>query len=228
MKRKILIVEDNRGIQMSLKDEFESNGYQTVVASNGEEGLRMTLEEKPDLIILDIMMPVMDGYEVCKKLRMKGNHIPVIMLTVKNREIDKVLGLELGADDYVTKPFSVAELSARVKTIFRRMEEYADRTESFTIGATKFNFKKYEANKNGEPVTFTPLEFQLLELLANKKGEVITRDEMLDKVWGENNVMISLRTIDSHIVNIRKKLEKDPGNPKHIINVRGVGYKLAE
>ena len=228
MKRKILIVEDNRGIQMSLKDEFESNGYQTMVASNGEEGLRLALEEKPDLIILDIMLPVMDGYEVCKKLRMKGNHIPVIMLTVKNREIDKVLGLELGADDYVTKPFSVAELSARVKTIFRRMEEYSGKTESYTIGQINLDFKKYEASKNGESVIFTPLEFQLLELLVNNKGEVITRDEMLDKVWGENNVVISLRTIDSHIVNIRKKLEKDPAHPKYIINIRGVGYKLVE
>jgi len=228
MKRKILIVEDNRGIQMSLKDEFESEGYETLVAGNGEEGLRMILEEKPDLIILDIMMPVMDGYEVCKKLRMKGNHIPVIMLTVKNREIDKVLGLELGADDYVTKPFSVAELSARVKTIFRRMEEYSGKTESYTIGQINLDFKKYEASKNGESVIFTPLEFQLLELLVNNKGEVITRDEMLDKVWGENNVVISLRTIDSHIVNIRKKLEKDPAHPKYIINIRGVGYKLME
>jgi DNA-binding response OmpR family regulator len=174
------------------------------------------------------MLPAMDGYEVCKKLRMKGNHIPVIMLTVKNREIDKVLGLELGADDYVTKPFSVAELSARVKTIFRRMEEYSQKTESCKIGETELNFKKFEANKNGKPVIFTPLEFQLLELLVNNKGKVITRDEMLDKVWGEHNVVISLRTIDSHIVNIRKKLEKDPAHPRYIINIRGVGYKLVE
>ena len=228
MKKKILIIEDNRGIQMSLKDEFESNGYQVTVASDGAEGLRLALEKKPNLIILDIMLPVMDGYEVCKKLRMKGNHIPVIMLTVKNREIDKVLGLELGADDYVTKPFSVAELSARVRTIFRRMEEYSGKTESYTIGQINLDFKKYEASKNGESVILTPLEFQLLELLVNNKGEVITRDEMLDKVWGENNVVISLRTIDSHIVNIRKKLEKDPAHPKYIINIRGVGYKLME
>jgi len=228
MKKKILIIEDSRGIQMSLKDEFKSNGYQVTVASDGAEGLRLALEGKPDLIILDIMLPVMDGYEVCKKLRMKGNHIPVIMLTVKNREIDKVLGLELGADDYVTKPFSVAELSARVRTIFRRMEEYSGKTESYTIGQINLDFKKYEASKNGESVIFTPLEFQLLELLVNNKGEVITRDEMLDKVWGENNVVISLRTIDSHIVNIRKKLEKDPAHPKYIINIRGVGYKLVE
>jgi len=228
MKKKILIIEDSRGIQMSLKDEFKSNGYQVTVASDGAEGLRLALEKKPNLIILDIMLPVMDGYEVCKKLRMKGNHIPVIMLTVKNREIDKVLGLELGADDYVTKPFSVAELSARVRTIFRRMEEYSGKTESYTIGQINLDFKKYEASKNGESVIFTPLEFQLLELLVNNKGEVITRDEMLDKVWGENNVVISLRTIDSHIVNIRKKLEKDPAHPKYIINIRGVGYKLVE
>ncbi len=228
MKKKILIIEDNRGIQMSLKDEFESEGYTTLVSGNGEEGLHLAFEEKPDLIILDIMLPVMDGYEVCKRLRMKGNNIPVIMLTVKNREIDKVLGLELGADDYVTKPFSVAELSARVKTIFRRMDEYSLKTEVGRIGETELNFKKFEAKKNGEAVIFTPLEFQLLKFLVNKKGEVITRDEMLDKVWGENNVVISLRTIDSHMANIRKKLEDDSAHPKYIVNVRGVGYKLAE
>jgi two-component system alkaline phosphatase synthesis response regulator PhoP len=130
MSRKILIVEDNLGIQMSLKDEFESNGYQVIIAENGGEGLIIAEKQKPDLIILDIMLPVMDGYEVCKKLRMEGNHTPIIMLTVKNKEIDKVLGLELGADDYVTKPFSVRELSARVKTIFRRLGEYSTENNS--------------------------------------------------------------------------------------------------
>lgn len=228
MSRKILIVEDNPGIQMSLKDEFESNGYHVFIAENGSEGMMIVEKQKPDLIILDIMLPVMDGYEVCKKLRMEGNHTPIIMLTVKNKEIDKVLGLELGADDYMTKPFSVRELSARVKTIFRRLGEYSTEIHAFRIGETDLNFKKYEAIKKGEKIDFTPLEFQLLQLLAKNQGKVISRDEILQKVWGEQNVVISLRTIDSHITHIRKKLEDDPANPKYIINIRGVGYKLID
>lgn len=213
---------------MSLKDEFESDGYQVFIAENGGEGLAMAKNQNPDLIILDIMLPVMDGYEVCKKLRMEGNHTPIIMLTVKNKEIDKVLGLELGADDYVTKPFSVRELSARVKTIFRRLGEYSTENHPFYIGETELDFKKYEAKRRGKTIDFTPLEFQVLQLLVRNKGQVLTRDEILEKVWGEHNVVISLRTIDSHIANIRKKLEDDPENPKYILNIRGVGYKLAD
>ena len=228
MSKKILVVEDNRGIQMSLRDEFESDGYQVFIAENGSDGLAMAKEQKPDLIILDIMLPVMDGYEVCKKLRMEKNHTPIIMLTVKNKEIDKVLGLELGADDYVTKPFSVRELSARVKTIFRRLGEYSAELSSYYIGETELDFKKYEAIRKGEKIDFTPLEFQVLQLFVKNKGQVLTRDEILEKVWGEHNVVISLRTIDSHIVNIRKKLEDDPTNPKYIINIRSVGYKLTD
>ena len=213
---------------MSLKDEFESNGYQVFIVENGREGLIIAEKQKPDLIILDIMLPVMDGYEVCKKLRMEGNHTPIIMLTVKNKEIDKVLGLELGADDYVTKPFSVRELSARVKTIFRRLEEYSTELQSFYLGETELDFKKYEATKKGNKIDFTPLEFQVLQLFVKNIGQVITRDEILEEVWGEQNMVISLRTIDSHIANIRKKLEDDPANPKYILNIRGVGYKLTD
>lgn len=228
MNKKILVIEDNRGIQMSLKDEFESDGYNVFIAENGEEGLSMAIKQKPDLIILDLMLPLMDGYEVCKKLRMEGNHTPIIMLTVKNKEIDKILGLELGADDYMTKPFSVRELSARVKTIFRRMGEYSAELTSCFIGETELDFKKYEATKKGQKIDFTPLEFQVLQLFVKNINQVLTRDEILNKVWGENNVVISLRTIDSHIANIRKKLEDDPTNPIYIINIRGVGYKLVD
>jgi len=213
---------------MSLRDEFESEGYQVFIAENGSDGLVMAREQKPDLIILDIMLPVLDGYEVCKKLRAEENHTPIIMLTVKNKEIDKILGLELGADDYVTKPFSVRELSTRVKTIFRRLGEYSAESHFYSIGEIELDFKKYEASKQGNKIDFTPLEFQVLQLLVMNKSQVLTRNEILDKVWGENNVVISLRTIDSHISNIRKKLEDDPTNPKYIINIRGVGYKLAD
>jgi len=228
MNKTILIIEDNRGIQMSLMDELEAEGYRVFTAGDGNEGLKLVKEKDPDLIILDIMLPGLDGYEVCKRLRGGGNTTPIIMLTVKNKEIDKVLGLELGADDYVTKPFSVRELSARVKTLFRRQEEYSGTSESCTIGETSLNFSKYEATRKGVKIDFTPLEFQLLQFLAENRGTVLTRDQLLDQVWGKDNVVISLRTIDSHVASIRKKLEEDPSNPKFIMNIRGVGYKLAD
>lgn len=226
MLRKILIVEDDPGIQMSLQDEFESEGYQVFVANDGAKGLSMTKEKKPDLIILDIMLPELDGYEVCKRLRKEGNNTPIIMLTVKDKEIDKVLGLEFGADDYVTKPFSLRELLARVKSVFRRIEDHPTEIHSFCIGETEFDFKKYEAKKRGQKIEYTPLEFQMLRLLVKQKGEVLTRDNFLDHIWGEDNLVVSSRTIDSHIANIRKKIEEDPSNPKFITSIRGVGYKL--
>jgi two-component system alkaline phosphatase synthesis response regulator PhoP len=228
MNKKILIIEDNTGIQMSLMDELEAEGYRVFIAGDGNEGLKLVKEKDPDLIILDIMLPGLDGYEVCKRLRSEGNTTPIIMLTVKNKEIDKVLGLELGADDYVTKPFSVREISARVKTLFRRQEEYSGTSESCTIGETSLNFRKYEAIRKGVKIDFTPLEFQLLQFLAENRGTVMTRDQLLEQVWGKDNVVISLRTIDSHVASIRKKLEEDPSNPKFIMNIRGVGYKLAD
>jgi DNA-binding response OmpR family regulator len=197
-------------------------------ADDGEEGLKMVEGQKPDLIILDVMLPVLDGYEVCKKLRREGDNTPIIMLTVKDKEIDKVLGLELGADDYVTKPFGLRELLARVKTIFRRTEERSTELTSYCIGETELNFKKYEARKRGQKVEFTPLEFQMLKLFIKQKGQVLTRDDFLDKIWGEDNLVVSSKTIDSHIANIRKKIEVEPSNPKFIKSVRGVGYKLIE
>ena len=228
MSKKILIIEDDPGIKMSLKDEFESERYIVYTADDGEEGLKMVGAQKPDLIILDVMLPILDGYEVCKKLRREGDNTPIIMLTVKDKEIDKVLGLELGADDYVTKPFSLRELLARVKTIFRRTEERSTELTSYCIGETELNFKKYEARKRGQKVEFTPLEFQMLKLLIKQKGQVLTRDDFLDKIWGEDNMVVSSKTIDSHIANIRKKIEDDPSNPRFIKSVRGVGYKLSE
>jgi two-component system alkaline phosphatase synthesis response regulator PhoP len=213
---------------LSLTDEFESEGYIVSAAGNGEEGLKMVRQQQPDLIILDVMLPVLDGYDVCKQLRREGNNIPIIMLTVKDKEIDKVLGLELGADDYVTKPFSLRELSARVKTILRRTDQPAVELTHYKIGETELDFRKYEAIKRGQITEFTPLEFQILKLLVEHRGEVIRRDDFLDQIWGENNLVVSGRTIDSHMANIRKKLEDDPSNPRYIISVRGIGYKLNE
>lgn len=188
----------------------------------------MALEQNPDLILLDIMLPGMDGYEVLKHIRAKGNYTPVIMLTVKDSEIDKVLGLELGADDYVTKPFSVRELSARIKTIFRRIEAYGKGPDSCQIGVTTFDFQGYAAEKNGIKIDYTPLEFRMLHVFVKNRGIVLSRDQLLDQVWGKDNLVVSLRTIDSHVSSIRKKLEYDPSNPLHIINIRGIGYKLTE
>jgi DNA-binding response OmpR family regulator len=228
MTKKILIVEDDPGILLGLKDEFESEGYDVWVADDGQKGLDAARNRKPDLIILDIMLPVLDGYEVCKTLRKEEKKTPIIMLTVKDKEIDKVLGLELGADDYVTKPFSLRELLARAKAVLRRTEEHHEDLSTYTFGQIQLNFKKYEATKGGENLELTPLEFHLMRLLIQKKGEVLTRDDFLDGVWGEDNLSVSDRTVDSHIANIRKKLEEDPSNPQNIISVRGVGYKFVD
>jgi two-component system alkaline phosphatase synthesis response regulator PhoP len=228
MPKKILIVEDDPGISLGLKDEFESEGYVVLVADSGEKGWEAAKNQKPDLIILDIMLPVLDGYEVCKRLRMEGNRTPIIMLTVRDKEIDKVLGLELGADDYVTKPFSLRELIARAKAIFRRTEAQVEDLGMYSFGAIELDFKKYEATKKGKNLELTPIEFHLMKLMIQRKGEVLTRDDFLDGVWGASNLSVTDRTVDSHIANIRKKLEDDPADPKHIISVRGVGYKFVD
>ncbi|MBP1768324.1 MAG: chemotaxis protein CheY [Candidatus Aminicenantes bacterium] len=228
MPKKILVVEDEPGIRLSLSDELESDGYQVFTAGDGETALTVAGRDKPDLILLDLMLPVLDGYEVCKKLRMRGDRTPIIMLTVKDKEIDKVLGLELGADDYMTKPFSLRELTARVKAVFRRTEGRPAGLESFSFGGIDLDFKKFEASKKGKKLELTPLEFHMLRLLVERKGEVLTRDDFLDGIWGEDNVAVSSRTIDSHIANIRKKIEDDPSNPRHILSIRGVGYKFVE
>jgi len=228
MPKKILIVEDDPGILLSLKDEFESEGYEISAAEDGEKGFKMAKQQKPDLIILDIMLPFQDGYEVCKRLRMEGDTTPIIMLTVKDKEIDRVLGLELGADDYVTKPFSLRELMARVKSVLRRTEERTKDLATYGFGQVELDFKKYEAKKKGKKLELTPLEFQMLKLFIQRKEQVVSRDDFLDKIWGEDNTYVSFRTVDSHIANIRKKIEDDPSNPKHIISIRGVGYKFTE
>ena len=228
MPKKILIIEDDPGILLSLKDEFESEGYTDSTAEDGEKGLEIAKQQRPDLIILDIMLPVLDGYEVCKRLRMEGDTTPIIMLTVKDKEIDRVLGLELGADDYVTKPFSLRELMARVKSVLRRTEERTKDLTSYSFGQVELDFKKYEAKKKGKKLELTPLEFQMLKLFIQRKEQVVSRDDFLDKIWGEDNTYVSFRTVDSHIANIRKKIEDDPSNPKHIISIRGVGYKFTD
>lgn len=228
MSKKVLIVEDDPGILVSLKDEFESLGYAVFKAENGRKGLAIARQESPDLIILDLMLPGMDGYEVCRELRNEGNRTPIIMLTAKNKEIDKVMGLELGADDYVTKPFSLRELMARVRALLRRTTERIEDIDTCRFGQIELDFKKYEARREGKKLELTALQFHMLKLLIQKKGEVISRDEFLDEIWGRDNVWISHRTIDSHIANIRRKIEDDPYHPTHILSIRGVGYKFVD
>ncbi len=228
MPKKILIIEDEPGILVSLKDEFESQGYVVYVAEDGEKGLKLARGEKPDLIILDIMLPVLDGYEVCKRLRMEGDNTPIIMLTVKDKEVDKVLGLELGADDYVTKPFSFRELTARVKAVFRRTEERVKDLTRFGFGNIELDFEKYEAKKAGQKLDLTTLEFHMLKFFIQNKGKVLSRDDFLDRIWGEDNVSVSFRTVDSHVANIRKKIEDEPASPKHILSIRSIGYKFVD
>lgn len=226
--KKILIIEDEPGIRVSVRDEFASLGYEIVTAENGTAGLEAARRTKPDLILLDIKLPGIDGYTVCQRLRGEGDRTPIIILTVKDRELDKILGLELGADDYLTKPFSLRELEARVKAVLRRAAEREIGIGEYRFGRVKLNFRKYEAEKSGRKLELTRVEFDLLRLLVEKKDRVLTRGEILDAIWGEDNVCVSERTIDSHIANIRRKIEDRPDAPKHVLSVRGVGYKFVD
>jgi DNA-binding response OmpR family regulator len=225
--KKILIIEDEESILMALEDNLRLDGYEMSCAEDGERGLSMAREQKFDLIILDIMLPKMDGFEVCKQVRREGIGTPILMLTAKSQEIDKVLGLELGADDYVTKPFSPRELLARVKALLRRTEQIRQDTAKFSFGGIEVDFTTYETKKKGKPINLTALEYDLLHFLIAHKGQVMRRDSILDAVWGDD-VYVQPRTVDKHIAELRKKIEDDPSHPKHILGVRGVGYKFCE
>ena len=223
---KILIIEDEEAILMALEDNLRLDGYEVESATDGEKGYSKAREKTFDLIILDIMLPRMDGFEVCKQLRQAGIVTPLLMLTAKSQEIDKVLGLELGADDYVTKPFSPRELLARVKALLRRAKQVQHGIDEYSFGDVEVDFKKYEVKKAGQPVYLTALEFSLLHFLVQNKGLVASRDAILDAVWGRD-VYIQSRTVDKHIAELRKKIEDDPSLPEYIIGVRGVGYKFS-
>ncbi|OGD18185.1 MAG: DNA-binding response regulator [Candidatus Aminicenantes bacterium RBG_16_63_16] len=222
---KILIIEDEESILMPLEDNLKLEGYEVASAKDGLQGLSMAAEQPYDLIILDIMLPKMDGFEVCQRLRQDRIVTPILMLTAKSQEVDKVLGLELGADDYVTKPFSSRELLARVKAILRRVSEPLRGIDFCRFGDIELDFVKYEAKKGGRPVSLTALEFSLLHFLVQNKGRVVDRNEILDKVWGKD-VFVDARTVDKHISLLRKKFEDVPQDPKYILGVRGVGYKF--
>jgi len=228
MDRKILIVDDEKNIADIIAFNLKKEGYQVIKAGDGEEGVRMAMEENPDLILLDIMMPKMDGYEACKKIREKKN-TPIIMLTARAEELDKVLGLELGADDYVTKPFGVRELMARVKANLRKTvirEEVAEEkpaVEEGNFGRLDIDTDRYEVRKDGKSLDLTLREFELLKFLSEKKGQVFSRETLLEKVWGYEYYG-DVRTVDVTIRRLREKLEDNPGKPTYILTKRGVGY----
>ena len=222
---KILIIEDEESILLPLEDNLKLEGYEVSGARDGLEGLSMAAKDSYDLIVLDIMLPKMDGFEVCKRLRQDRVMTPILMLTAKSQEVDKVLGLELGADDYMTKPFSSRELLARVKAILRRTKEPLRGVDVYRFGPVELDFVKYEAKKAGRLVPLTALEFNLLHFLVRNRGRVVHRNEVLDSVWGKD-VFVDARTVDKHVSLLRRKFEDDPQNPQYILGVRGVGYKF--
>ncbi len=221
----ILVIEDDPSILRGLADNLRFESYEVLTAADGEAGYRMIREHKPDLIILDLMLPKLSGYELCRKARGEGVATPILMLTARGEEADRVLGLDLGADDYVTKPFSVRELLARVRALLRRAQPPNAPLDELRFDDVEVDFRSYEARKGGQPLEMTRKEFQLLRALAARAGEVVTRDELLNEVWGYENYP-STRTVDNHIASLRTKLETDPGDPRHLKTVHGVGYKF--
>jgi DNA-binding response OmpR family regulator len=226
--KKILIVEDEPGMRMGLKDNLEFEGFSVDYADEGKTGLEKIRTNNFDLVLLDVMLPEMSGFEICKTIRKEGNKTPVILLTAKGEEIDKVLGLELGADDYVTKPFSLRELLARIKAVLRRGEINAadsKNEEIIKIGKLDLDFTTYNAKENGEDVQMSYKEFEVLQYLWKRRNETVSRDDLLHDIWGQD-VYITTRTIDNFILKLRQKIETDSKHPKIILTVHGIGYKL--
>lgn len=223
---KVLIVEDEPSMRLGLKDNLEFENYEVDTVEDGETALKTIRENNYDLVLLDVMLPKLSGFDVCKTLRNEGNNTSIILLTAKGEEIDKVLGLELGADDYVTKPFSLRELLARIKAILRRTEGSAsNQQEMLKIGKLDVNFDSFNAFVEGKDVQMSHKEFQVLHHLWQKRNKTVSRDELLTNVWGED-VYTTSRTVDNFILKLRQKIEKDPNHPKIILTVHGIGYKL--
>lgn len=221
--QKILIVDDDPDIQFLLERFLRSEGYSVLVAGDGEKGFELAQSENPDLVILDIVLPETSGLEVCKQLRKINNDVYILMLTELAEDIDKVRGLDMGADDYLTKPFNILELSARVKAILRRIGR-ARVEETVRFGGVTIHFSKREVIRDGKPVEFTPKEFELLSFLVHHPGEAISREVLIEEIW-EQSTEVSTRTIDNFVLRIRKKLETDSGNPKYFQTIYGFGYK---
>lgn len=223
---RILLVEDEAGLIITLTDRLQSEGFEVKTATDGEIGLALALSENFDLIILDVMLPKKNGLDVCRDLRQKGIATPILMLTAKGEILDKVLGLKLGADDYLTKPFEVIELLARIEALLRRSPQtFQNSAESFRFGDVTIDFKRAEVIKENNPIELSAMEFKLLQFLIENRGMVHSRDELLDEVWGYD-AMPSTRTVDVHVAWLRQKLETNPKHPKFIQTVHGFGYKF--
>lgn len=223
--RKVLIVEDDQAMAVALSDGFTYEGFAVQVARDGSTGLRIAAEKDVDLVILDVMLPQMSGLDVCRQLRSDGNGTPIIMLTARGQEIDKVLGLKTGADDYVTKPFSFLELMARVEAVLRRASKHIEAIENISFGDVEMCFKNFEARKAGRPIELSPREFKIVKYFVEHRGEVVSRDQLLDAVWGYDSLPLT-RTVDMHIAKLRQKIEDVPSDPRYIITVHRVGYKF--
>jgi DNA-binding response OmpR family regulator len=226
-KTRILIIEDEPAMVAGLRDNFEYEGYEVLSAEDGVAGLERVFADDPDLVVLDVMMPRMSGLEVCKQVKAKRPSVPIIMLTARGQEIDKVVGLELGADDYVTKPFSIRELMARIKAVLRRVPPQPALPQVFRFGDVEVNTRSNEVRRSGAPVELSTKEFALLAYFISHPGETLSRDRLLDEVWGYQNYP-NTRTVDTHIVHLRHKLEPNPEDPRYIVTVHGIGYKFVQ
>jgi DNA-binding response OmpR family regulator len=224
---RILVIEDDPAISTGLKASLETEGYKILVVNDGEEGLNAAMNENPTLILLDIMLPSMSGLEICMKLRNKGVVTPIIMLTARSEEADKLLGFELGADDYVTKPFSMKELLARIKAILKRRVAIEDSFDFYEFDDVKVNFKNMETTKGDKQVKMSLKEYELLKFFIRHIDEVVTRNTLLDEVWGYD-VFPTTRTVDNYIMMLRKKIEANPAIPKHIQTIHSAGYKFVK
>jgi len=222
---RILIVEDEPNMVAGLRDNFEFEGYEVITAPDGVAGLERALKEAPDLVVLDVMMPRMSGLDVCKQLKAKRPSVPVIMLTARGQEVDKVVGLELGADDYVTKPFSIRELLARVKAVLRRVQKVPKEQEVYMFGDVEVNLRSCQVSRKGKQLDVSSKEFDLLKYFVCHSGEALSRDRLLEEVWGYDRFPTT-RTVDAHIVRLRQKLEPKPDDPHFFLTVHGIGYKF--
>ena len=222
MKR-ILVVEDEPGIALGLEIDLRTEGYQPELVADGIEAARRAREEPFDLILLDVMLPGKDGFEVCRELRRAGIETPIILLTARTHDAEKVIGLELGADDYITKPFNPMELRARIKAVLRRSP--ADAPEVCRFGDTEVDFARCELRRAGQTVEITPIELKLLSVFVRSRGRTLSRDQLLNAVWGPGT-FVNPRVVDNHIVGLRRKIEPEPDAPRHLVNVRGMGYRF--
>ena len=221
----VLIIEDDISILRGLKDNLTFEGYQVITATDGREGLNIALEKQLDLLLLDIMLPGMNGHEICRKLKKEKPDLPIIMITARGTEMDTVAGLDIGADDYISKPFSIPELLARVRAVLRRSSTENSEIETYSFGNVSLDFKKYVATVHQEKVNFSSKEYDIMKYFIEHENEVVHRHDLLEKVWGFE-VTPTTRTVDNYILDLRKKLEPDPSNPRHILTIRGAGYKF--